>query len=765
MHVAAVRFTHLSTLDHVSIGLLGGPLWLLLAALAVGVLLATWTYQHTVPRTTRGRKNLLIALRSLGIALLLFAIFQPIFSRSSTTETRPSIGLVLDNSQSMQLLAMNAKGDSNATRIAALKQSVRTIFQAEMLDDSNRLPGYAVGEKTDPLRLPRGIDSLHATASVTDLASIFKTIRETRAQKNIEAIVLYSDGAFTSGASPVFPAIDLGIPVYAVGLGDSAEVRDIAVTELFTNEVGAVGAAQPVDATIHAAGAHAGERITVGLYAESQKIDERAISLNEGISDLPISFNFTPKSEGIVKLSVRASTIDGEITERNNLRLQYVNVLKNKFKIALVAGAPSPDVSFIKAYFENNSSLELRTFIQKEGAEFYEGPMTAAKTSDIDLVVLVGFPIASTSDESLHVIRDLLTKGAKPLLFIPSHTTDYTKLADLRDVMPFKVEGLHPVPNEIKVNAAVDLRSAENPILHIPATEKDIFSWESLAPLFKTETHIEPRAESEVLLGASIQGVKLGEPLLLSRRVGASREIALTGYGLWQWKLTTFGREQAFLAESHSHDTTKLYAQSALDLLLGNCLRWLTTREENKRVRIEPERKFYEAGEKITFTGQVYDESYLPIERATVTAHVTGGKLAQPLDLNLQPLGNGRYSLAIPAGLASGDYAYSGVAVRDGKQIGVDGGRFNVGEFNIEFAEPRMRSDLLRELAARTGGKFYTPETAANLLRDIQSSRQFAPKKIESAHEVALWNAWPLLATALLCFSSEWFIRKRIGML
>ncbi len=758
-------YFELSTLDHLSIGLLGGPLWLLLTALAVGVTIAVWTYQHTIPRTTRGRKNLLIALRSLGIGCLLFAIFQPIFSRSSTTETRPSIALVLDNSQSMQLLAMNAKGDSNATRLAQLKQSVRSVFTSELLSDSNRFPGYAVGEKTDPLRLPRGLDGLHAAASVTDLASIFKEIREARAQKNIEAIVLYSDGAFTAGSSPVFPAIDLGVPVYAVGLGDSAEVRDVAVTEIFTNEVGAVGAAQPVDATVHVAGARSGERITVGLYAEGQKIDERAISLNDGISDLPISFSFTPKSEGIVKLSVRASTIDGEITEKNNIRLQYVNVLKNKFKVALVAGAPSPDVSFIKAYFENNLSLELRSFIQKQGAEFYEGPMTAAKMSDVDLVVLVGFPIAATSDESMHVIRDLLTKGSKPLLFVPSHTTDYTKLAELQDVMPFKVEGFHPVPNEIKVSASVDPKGAENPILHIPTTEKDIFSWESLAPLFKTETHIEPRAESDVLLGASVQGVKLGEPLLLSRRVGASREIALTGYGLWQWKLTSYGRQQAFLAESHSKDTAKLYAQSALDLLLNNSMRWLTTREENKRVRIEPERKFYEAGEKISFTGQVYDESYLPIESATVTAHITGGKLSQPLELSLQPLGNGRYTIAIPQGLPAGDYVYSGSAMRDGKQIGTDGGRFNVGEFNVEFAEPRMRSDLLRELAARTGGKFYTPETAQNMLRDIESSRQFAPRKIENSREVELWNAWPLLAAALACFSSEWFIRKRTGML
>ncbi len=61
--------------------------------------------------------------------------------------------------------------------------------------------------------------------------------------------------------------------------------------------------------------------------------------------------------------------------------------------------------------------------------------------------------------------------------------------------------------------------------------------------------------------------------------------------------------------------------------------------------------------------------------------------------------------------------------------LGSDDGRFNVGDFNIELAEPRMRSDILRALAERTGeGKFYTPETAANLLKDIYANPRFQPR-------------------------------------
>jgi hypothetical protein len=88
-----------------------------------------------------------------------------------------------------------------------------------------------------------------------------------------------------------------------------------------------------------------------------------------------------------------------------------------------------------------------------------------------------------------------------------------------------------------------------------------------------------------------------------------------------------------------------------------------------------------------------------------------------------------------------------------------------VGDFNIEFAEPRMRSDILRQIAERTGGKFYTPESAANLLKDLYSNPRFAPRTIVNTHDFEIWNSWPLLALALVFFGTEWFMRKRLGML
>jgi hypothetical protein len=746
----------------ISLNLAAGPFWLYAAILLASILLAIWSYRNTVPRTTRARRNTLIALRSVGIAALLLAIFQPIINSSTTDQITPSIALVMDNSQSMTLpeKGFAIQNDIEA-RSEAMLRSIHEAIPNDVLHDPDKMKLFTVGAQTIPFPNGTPVDSIRPQSGATDLSSAFHMIRDLRKTSNTEAIVLYTDGAFTSGKNPIYPAQELGVPVYAIGLGDSTEPRDVAVTELFTNEVATVGAVQPVDVTLHYGGIKPGEHLTVQLFEEDQKLDEKTIELSQPIGDESVSFQYTPKSEGTKKLTARVSILAGEATDKNNLRITYVKVLKNKFHIVLFAGAPSSDEGFLQQFFSGNPALQLSTYIQKEGAAFYEGPPTREKLGQVDLVVLAGFPIASSSEESIALVRQLLMREGRSLLFIPSRQLDPAKLAELGDALPMRADARPGSQTEIKAGLVLTARGSEDPILHIPPEDHSAVNWEGLAPLFKTETHFEALPESRTLATVNMQGVKMDEPLLVTRTIGTARQVALTGYGIWQWKLTTFGREEAYIGKS---DSSKV-GISALDLFLANAVRWLTTQEENERVQIVPDRKFYQAGERIDFLGQVYNESMEPVEQADVAIQISGTALPKPLDLSLEAAGNGRFTATIPQGLPKGDYSYKGTASQNGSILGSDDGRFNVGDFNIELAEPRMRSDILRALAERTGGRFYTPETASNLLKDIYANPRFQAHEITNTHDYELWNSWPLLALAILCFGSEWFIRKRLGML
>ncbi len=745
----------------ITLDLAAGPLWLYCAILALSVLVAIWSYRHTVPSTTNARRNTLIVLRSVGLAALLFAIFQPIISSITTEKITPSIALVMDNSESMTLPEKGFVSSAGMeTRAQAMLRSIHDEVPRDLLANASKAKLFTAGDKTTPFPNRTPIDSLHATSSATDLSSVFHTIENVRKTSNTEAIVLYSDGAFTAGENPIYPAQELGVPVYAVGLGDSTEPRDVAVTELFTNEVGTVGAVQPVDVTLHYGGIKPGEHVTVQLFEEDQKLDEKTLELTRAIGDEAVSFQYTPKSEGMKKLTARVSVLSGEATDKNNLRITYVNVLKNKFHVVLFAGAPSSDVGFLQQFFSENPALQLTTYIQKQGAQFYDGEPTRDKLGTVDLVVLVGFPIASSSESSISLVRELVMREARSLLFIPSHQLDLRKLSELGDALPVRPDLRTASSVELKAALSLTPSASEDPVLHVPPDQRTALTWEGLAPLFKTETHFDALPESHTLATVNVQGVKMNEPILVTRTIGNARQIALTAYGIWQWKLSTFGRQNEYSTKA---DTAQKL--DALDLFLANSVRWLTTQGQNKHVRIDPDRRFYQAGERIEFMGQVYNESMEPVEQADINLEITGTGISKPLDLALQAAGNGRFTASIPQGLPKGDYTYKGTATQSGKSLGTDIGRFNVGDFNVELSEPRMRSDILRAMAERTGGKFYTPETATNILKDIYANPRFQSKEITNSQDYELWNSWPLLLLAILCFGTEWFVRKRLGML
>jgi hypothetical protein len=96
--------------------------------------------------------------------------------------------------------------------------------------------------------------------------------------------------------------------------------------------------------------------------------------------------------------------------------------------------------------------------------------------------------------------------------------------------------------------------------------------------------------------------------------------------------------------------------------------------------------------------------------------------------------------------------------------LGEDRGRFSVGELNLEYQDTRMNVQLLRQLAARSGGEFLPPTDLAHLASRLNDRASFAPREIISVREREVWT-WPsMLACVVVLFAAEWFVRKKNGM-
>jgi hypothetical protein len=197
-------------------------------------------------------------------------------------------------------------------------------------------------------------------------------------------------------------------------------------------------------------------------------------------------------------------------------------------------------------------------------------------------------------------------------------------------------------------------------------------------------------------------------------------------------------------------------------MLLVNAVRWLTTKDEGKNVRVSPTKEMFTTAEPLEFTAQVYDEQLRPSDDAEVTLTLHKGN--ETKELALTAIGNGLYEGASES-IGEGDYTYEGKAIADGRTLGSDNGKFTVGQMNVEFLETKMNKQLLEQLAYRTNGKYYPLAVAQRLADDMKTNEQFSSKEIVQSSEIELWNWYYLVGVIVLLLAIEWFMRKQSGMI
>ncbi len=702
-------------------------LLLVLIAAAISI----FFYRTTVPPIPRSKKIILIVLRSIALALLLVFLFEPLLRFISTSTQNPVLAVLVDNSKSMSIK------DRTGDRAEILK---RFLAEKGFKNSADEIRLYAFGAK--PKQIEAGaIDSLHIDEGATDITAALRKVAEEKDRSNIGAALLISDGSYNLGQNPLYEAEEIGIPLFTVGIGDSTEQKDILITKVLTNELVYNQTEVPVDVTIKSSG-FKGEKVEVILSEGSKELGRSQLTLEEGTREYSVRLSYTPDGEGIKKYSVRVSRLPGELTTANNQRTFLARILKSKLRILIIAGSPSPDVSVLKQTLREDKNLDVRSLTQKSSSAFYEGSMTAQLLDSSDCIMFIGFPIASTGNALLDPVRTSIQRRSTPIFFIDGKNVDEQKLASLGSFLPFT--RTNTSANEQLV--FMEPSQKNHPILAAGAEQNEA-GWKRLPPLFKTQTVSKAKAEATVLATTKINAIVLNDPLVLIRNVNKQKSLAVLGYGLWRWRLMAQGIPE----------TEKLLAT-----FLSNSIRWLTTRDDNRPVKVTPIKTAFTQGEPIEFTGQVYDASANPVENAQIK--LVAQQSGKEYETTLRPIGNGRYEGTLE-GPGEGDYSYKAVASSDGQPLGEDRGRFSVGELALEFQDTRMNVQLLRQLAARTGGEFYTPSGFPDIFSRLKNLPSFVPRDIHLTREFELWNWKYMLALVVLLFAVEWFIRKRSGML
>ena len=702
---------------------------LVLAAAAV----AWFFYRVTLPPVSRSLRLALTGLRAAALAIILLLLLEPVFRSIITVRRSAVVAVLADRSASMTI------ADARGSRAAELHRLLTTVIPDAIPPDA-AVALYSFGAT---LRgpLPGPPDSL--TDEVTDIAGALGALAREKERRNIRAAIICSDGAVTRGENPALRADAAGIPLFTVGIGDTAEQRDVLVASVLANDVVTAGTEAPVDAVIRSAG-YGGVKAEVTLEEGTRVLDRTVVTLPAGDAEVPVHLSYTPAGTGRRRYTVRVEREPGELTAANNTRSFNATVLKGTLRVLLLAAGPDPDLSSVRSTLAEDANVSLRVFTQRAGGGYYEGTLGAAAADSADCLLAIGLPDRATPAGAVALIRSTIDGKRTPLLYIGGRGVDPARAEQMFPSLP-ALPGT-PAPGEMEVEFAPDPSRLDHPLLALGSpAEGD--AWKELPPVFAGRTPWRLR-EGSVALGAPrLRSVVLPQPFMALRDVGGTRALCVTGYGLWRWRLMAQG----------SPETATLFAS-----FLSSAIRWLTGPEGGRTVSVRPAREQFAGGEPVTFTAQVYDESARPVEDAQVTVQIAGAN-GRP-ETELHALGNGRYEGALE-GLPPGSYTYAATAVRTGHALGRDAGSFTVGGLNLEFLDTRMNADLLRSIAYRSGGQFVDAAEAGALKGMLAALPALRAREDARADALQLHRSGWILALVVMLLAAEWILRRRSGML
>jgi len=124
--------------------------------------------------------------------------------------------------------------------------------------------------------------------------------------------------------------------------------------------------------------------------------------------------------------------------------------------------------------------------------------------------------------------------------------------------------------------------------------------------------------------------------------------------------------------------------------------------------------------------------------------------------------GEGRATARFRRTDQAGDYLLTVRAAIAGRDLGMRETRFLVVTRDLEMDQPAADPTLLASLASTTGGELLPPEQLPELLDRLLA--QTKELEIPIVTRRTLWDTWPVLVIFTLLAGSEWYLRKRWGL-
>lgn len=683
----------------------------ILIILIFGVLFLTWWSYSYLQSLKPIRRWILILLRSIALIILLLLLFNPFMQIDEIDRQRPVVAVYLDDSKSMGI----GRGEYNGW------DSYRSIIESFEFDNRDEIvfEFYRFDNQVEPI----DDRQLNLEGGITNLDEVMRHIRE-RSEETV-ASILFSDGIVTRGRDPLFTARELHIPLFTVPVGDTSETRDVAISELLTNETGYVNTSQPVEITVNQEG-FPEESATLQLIQNDEILETEEIQFNSQNSIHRISFQLYFEEPGLHEYSAYIPELDGEITSENNHYPFSINVIDEKTDIFHIAFEIHPDVKAVRSILESDRNIELYPFTWVGNRFLERSPEEIA--DDPELIVIHG-----AIPENFNFPDDMITQNP-----VVQFTTPGVGVNDLEStVIPLNI--FNP-SSTLDIHLNPVNQNINHPVLELVQID---FNRQPTLSVIRGNYELSPT--SIVLLNAVYAGTETDIPVVITEEIGNVRRVLINAHG---WFRYTQSRDEP----------TRNFATN----LLSNISAWAATSPESEHLRIESGKLVYQEGEEITFRADLTGETGEPETDAVIEITITDEE-AEERSYSMLHRGSGHYYLS-SGSMAAGNYQYSAEARKNGRTIDLTTGEFSVTPSTIEFINTRRNDPLLQRLSEVTGGELFISISPTrlieelderNLLQEIENRRTV----FRFLHEHAAW-----FIIVLLLLTAEWLLRRKYSL-
>jgi len=682
------------------------PLWLTLLSFLLGAVYAfSLYYREKKLELSKRLLWVLIFFRFLTISLISFLLLSPLIKRNSETIEKPVIVIGVDNSESLVLIKDSTYYHNEFPgQIAAFIKKLQEKFEVRV---------YSFGDK-----LSRNFNGQFPSKQ-TDISSFWTEIETRYSNCNIGAIIIATDGIYNHGSDPFYAAQKITFPIYTVALGDTLLNKDIILKKTIFSKTVYKGDSFPLEIWIELNKCEGASTI-VRVKKGAQELFKKEIRSTEEKDRIKIPVLLQALENGMQRYTICVDPMPGEASETNNAHDIFIEVLDSRQKIALLYGAPHPDIMAFQQALDGSSRFLV---------DIFHVSKLPLNLDQYDLIILNQLPsIAGVSNLAP------VFSGKSSLLFILGSQTDYNAFNNLKTGLVVSASR----------SAFIEAQAISNPGFSLFTMEsKEIPVFQDLPPLLSPFGAYQFGPLTDALFYQKIGAVSSRLPLIMFLPSSEKKIGVIAGENLWRWRLSNY-------IQQSNHET--------FDRLINKIVQYLSVKADKSFFRINVNPRIQE-NEAVEFNAEVYNAAYELINKPDVNLVITDknnnnfpfifGKTDKAYFLNA-----GQFPV--------GEYTYSS-SVTVGKNTYTKSGSFAIVPLNVEALNLLANHNLLYRIAQAHDGQMVHRDELNKLFQMISTRQDIhSVSTVQKRYSDLIGNPW-LFLFILGLLTAEWATRKRYG--